>query len=269
MNNTDVVSFSLLDLGLNEGEISEIEKELSRLSIPSVSVEASYMISSRSDKEFRPILNLTDDNYDQREKERKKESMNKESKKAKNLKSDAPNLKKSREMQGKEELKTKEHPKKKDPKRSSFDLKKQKEKEPNKNVTVQKGSQKTSKIPTETRSNLAKNSSKDNAWKNKTKNAIKSERLLIKHDQVTDEDLPQTKSLYDDEYDNLGIDSPAAMKSNDNEFEDEGQFSYNRSSTVNLDEEPPPQGGYDTNHSRSSYQRNKEENSNWVSLKLD
>ena len=257
---------------MNEGEISEIEKELSRLTIPSVSVESTHVISSRSDKEFRPILNLTDDTHEEKGRERKKskENMNKENKKAKNSKSDKPTLKKSQDISsgGSDDKVTVDQSKKISPKRSNLDPKKRKDKDSNLNPNVNKGNQKASKKSVEVRSNVAKDSPRVNDLKKKTKKGTKSERLLIEHDDIPVDDLSQMTNGYDDENDHYGGITPSVTTIHVDDFGNEDEFAFNRSSTVNLEDEVTSQRGLIANQIRPSYHRSKEEVNNWVCKSL-
>jgi len=248
-------------LNVNEGEISEIEKELSRLTIPSISMEANHMISSRSDKEFRPILNLTDENYEEKGKERKKskENMTKENRNAKGQK---PNMRKSQgvSVEGNENKNTPRELKKTNPKRSTLDPKKRKD---NPNISVNKESQKPTKKSVENRTNVSKKTPKANVPKAKDKLQSTSERLLIEHDEVISEDLPQMDHSYDDENGHYGGITPSVTMLHVDDMGNEDEFTYNRSSTVNLEEELSSQKGYFTSQSKTPYQQTKEELSNW------
>ena len=256
--------FEFAALNVNEGEISEIEKELSRLTIPSISMEANHMISSRSDKEFRPILNLTDENYEEKGKERKKskENMTKENRNAKGQK---PNMRKSQgvSVEGNENKNTPRELKKTNPKRSTLDPKKRKD---NPNISVNKESQKPTKKSVENRTNVSKKTPKANVPKAKDKLQSTSERLLIEHDEVISEDLPQMDHSYDDENGHYGGITPSVTMLHVDDMGNEDEFTYNRSSTVNLEEELSSQKGYFTSQSRTPYQQTKEQLSNWVSI---
>ena len=267
------LDFSATATNVNDGEISEIEKELSRLTIPSVSLESIHVVSSRSDKEFRPILNLIDDNYEEKGKERKKskESMNKESKKARNLKGDRSNLKKTQDISverndGKDAQK---QTKKVITKRSSLDSKKRKDQEPNQNLSVNKGSQKSTSKRVEGHSNVKKDTSRVNGLKKKTTNNSTAERLLIDHDGVTGDEYSQIANLYDDDdaqNDLHGGTTPSITTLHVDDFDNEEEFAYNRSSTVNLEEDLASQRVFIPNQSRAPYQHTKEESSFWVNI---
>ena len=259
--------FEFAALNVNEGEISDIEKELSRLAIPAMSVESNHMISSRSDKEFRPILNLTDESYEEKGKERKKskENMSKENR---NAKGQRPNVRKSQgvSVEGNENKNTPRESKKTNPKRSSLDPKKRKD---NPNIAVNKESQKPTKKSVESRTNVSKKTPRTNVSKAKDKLQSTSERLLIEHDEVIGEELSQMNHSYDDENGHYGGITPSVtMLHVDDDMGYEDEFTYNRSSTVNLEEELSSQKGYITSQNRSSYQQTKEELSNWVGISL-
>ena len=271
---TITVKVTCLDFtaaNVNDGEISEIEKELSRLTIPSVSLDSVHVASSRSDKEFRPILNLTDDSYEEKGKERKKskESMNKESKKPRNQKNNRSSLKNTQDVsveknEGKDAQK---QTKKVSTKRSSLDSKKHESQEPNQNPSVNKGSQKSTNKRFEGRSNVNKDTSKVNGLKKKTTNHTTTERLLINHDAVSGDDYSHISHSYDDVQNGLheGV-TPSITALHVDDFDNEDEFAYNRSSTVNLEEELASHRAFIPNQSRASYQHTKEGSSNWVRM---
>lgn len=254
----------------NEGEISEIEKELSRLTIPTVSMEPSHMVSSRSDKEFRPILNLTDESYDQKEKERNKvkETMNKDKKKTKNQKKAESHVRRSQETEGKSSMKSKKESKKNEVRRSSFDGRKTNDHEHE--IKTAKGAQKGSTKRSDGLSKSTANSWSHNSRKSTKKDPTKSERLLIKYDDVTDDDMSQVNTRYDDEHNQMeNITLVPTTHKGDIHLEDDEEPTYKRSSTVNLDDERPSRRDLNSDQRRASHQRTKEDNSNWVSLNTE
>ena len=258
------LSLGLAGLSINEGEISEIEKELSRLTIPSVSVESSHLVTSRSDKGFRPILNLNDDDQKEKERKKSKDGTSKEGKQTKYQKSERGNLKKSRDALAgeKTEVKTKKDFKKSDAKRIPIYAKKQKEKEIDNGKA--KGSQKNTRSDDVGR-NLVTNF-KRNVAGIKRQDDKKSERLLIKHGEISENDWPELNTLDGDDNDQYGSETQRKRPSRPySGLEGDGELAYNRSSTVNLEESLSPRQGVSATQSRSSYHLTKDESSDWVS----
>ncbi|XP_065058234.1 coiled-coil domain-containing protein 66-like [Rhopilema esculentum] len=252
-------------ISLKEEESSRTEKSISRLSLPSHSMDVPFQISSRSDKEFRPILNLMDESYEggkEKEKNNAKENAGlKDKAKAKTSKDEASSRK------GKGEHKDSRIPqkpgRKSDPKKASLGNRSKQEEKQRKEETTLKHrvdkSLKRTKEPINNRNNVLK----EKAPRNKRKeNKVTSERLVVNHEPVVEDPERITSPDLDDEKGPLPV---FEVENNDEGFESFGQYSYNRTSTITLEENSTSRGNSVGNPSRLSHVQNKDENSSWDS----
>ena len=253
---------------MREEESSRTDKNISRLSLPSHSMDVPFQISSRSDKEFRPILNLMDESYEggkEKEKNNAKDNAGlKDKAKAKTSKDEASSRKGKGEH--KDSRVSQKPGRKSYPKNASLGNKSKQEEKQRKEETTFKDRVDKSLKRTKESINNRNNVLKEKAPRNKRKeNKVISERLVVNHEPVVEDPERITSPYLDDEKSPLPV---FEVENNDEGFENFGQYSYNRTSTITLEENSTSRGNSVGIPSRSSHVQNKDENSSWVSYEL-
>lgn len=245
--------------------LTPIESNRTRLKLSTESHEMPNQISSRSDKGFRPILNLTDDSYDLKEHETNK---TKKQKTLKDVKSHHP-LNKRKDGGSKEDKSAKldkennRNLKKVDNNRTSIDPKhsSRKEKDVKKTTGPQTKNQKI--IQQDSKQHAPERGNGVTGSVLKTRGESHSVGKKIAQDKRV-----QSKSLLkSNEVDNVEISqSPApTIKYSNEESEELDNYSYNRSSTVTLEESTSRRNTGETTN-KASQHKARDEQYTWVSV---
>ena len=243
---------------------AQIASDQTRLKLPIEPNETPHQISSRSDKGFRPILNLTDDSYDVKEHET---NQTKKKKPPKDVKSNHPSKKRKDggpegDTNAKQDNKNNRNSKKVDENRTSFDAKHSSRKE--------KGSKKATGLQTKNQK-ITQYDSKERIPKrgigvsgdvSKTKGESNSVGKKITQDKR----IRNKSLLKSHEVDNVDTSqSPApTVKYPSKESEELDNYSYNRSSTVTLEESKSGRNSAETTD-KASQHKAREDQSTWVS----
>ena len=240
---------------------TQIESDQTRLKLPIEANETPHQISSRSDKGFRPILNLTDDSYDVKEHET---NQTKKKKTPRDVKSNYPSNKRKDGAPEGLDNKNNRNLKKVDDNRTTVDAKQSSRKEKkdskkttgpqtkNQKITQQDSKERTPKRGIGVPGNVLKAKGESNSVGKKiTQDKRVKNKSLLKSNEVDNVDTSQ---------------SPApTIKYSSKESEELDNYSYNRSSTVTLEESKSGRNSGETTNKASQHTA-REEQSTWVSV---